>query len=231
MPDWGRQMLSIRDAGFLAELRRRIETEQLDVMRVDRHRRTPLHWAASESGPPIIRLLVESGVDINAVDNHGDTALHLAIPLERHCLNLPAVATLIELGADVNAQNKEGRTALLEASKAGYEYVVEMLLGANANIEIRNKKGRTALWHAVSHHHEDVVEMLLDAGARVDIADKNGETPIARVRGSVKAPLRSMSRRDMEMLTMLEAAARKRGLKEMMTTGNAGGGMQSGSTL
>jgi ankyrin repeat protein len=39
---------------------------------------TPLHEATLRSSEAIIELLIESGADINAVTNYGDTALNLA---------------------------------------------------------------------------------------------------------------------------------------------------------
>jgi ankyrin repeat protein len=56
-----------------------------------------------------IKLCMESGLDINATTNTGDTTLHAAIS-GRGALSI--VRFLVENGADLTARNKQGRTPL-----------------------------------------------------------------------------------------------------------------------
>ena len=56
-----------------------------------------------------IKLCMESGLDINAATNGGDTALHTAIS-GRGAVSI--VRFLVENGADLTATNKQGRTPL-----------------------------------------------------------------------------------------------------------------------
>jgi uncharacterized protein len=56
-----------------------------------------------------IKLCIESGVDINATTNAGETALHVAVSGRG---SEPIVRFLVENGADLSAKNKQGRTPL-----------------------------------------------------------------------------------------------------------------------
>jgi ankyrin repeat protein len=56
-----------------------------------------------------IKLCMQSGLDINATTNNGETALHAAISGRA---SLPIVRFLVENGADLAARNKQGRTPL-----------------------------------------------------------------------------------------------------------------------
>lgn len=55
-----------------------------------------------------VRLLLQHGPDINAVDDLGDTPLHVAI----YRGNLDAAYILIENGANPNIQNVKNKSAL-----------------------------------------------------------------------------------------------------------------------
>ena len=55
-----------------------------------------------------LRLLIEQGVDLNAIAADGQTALHIAVERD----NVKLAKRLLLAGADINQQNGEGRTAL-----------------------------------------------------------------------------------------------------------------------
>ena len=82
---------------------------------------TFLKWDLS-----IIKLLIDSGIEINAQDKNGYTALMEATISG----NYETVKLLIESGADINIKNEDGKTALDWAAteeikevlrKAGYK--------------------------------------------------------------------------------------------------------------
>jgi len=64
----------------------------------------------------MIKFLVKNGVDINAQNSKGQTALHLASDTFKKSI---LVKTLIELGADKTLKDKEGKTAL-DYAKSNY---------------------------------------------------------------------------------------------------------------
>ena len=62
-----------------------------------------------EEAVETIKLLMAAGIDINAANDTGDTALHVAVTGSGSDV---IVRGLIELGANLKAQNKRGQTPL-----------------------------------------------------------------------------------------------------------------------
>jgi len=94
---------------------------------------TALHDSAKRNRVESVKLLVKNGADINAIDNEGNTPLHIAAggyflrldPLE-------AVQYLIENGADINKLNNDRQTALDLAIIRGNAKVINFLQKSGA---------------------------------------------------------------------------------------------------
>jgi len=67
-----------------------------------------LHHAALTGNVDLVKRLLDSGVNVDAANEHGVTALHLA-SANAHCSVLHVLATR---GADVDAVDNEGNTAM-----------------------------------------------------------------------------------------------------------------------
>jgi hypothetical protein len=116
----------------------------------------PLIDAVVRGGAGAVRALLAEGVEVDAADSSGRTALLWAAYANR-----PQLAViLIEAGADVDHQDSFGDTALHVAANAGFDEVVEFLLGAGADKAIRNESGRTPRDLAELQGHDDLVEVL-----------------------------------------------------------------------
>ncbi|RFU32189.1 hypothetical protein B7463_g4179, partial [Scytalidium lignicola] len=94
-------------------------------------RRTPLHLAAAESNPTLVKLLVESGADVDICDRMGWTALHAAT--DKCCKQ--TVRILLRNSAKINAKGAHGETALHIAAYHGHTALVLLLLDYGADIE------------------------------------------------------------------------------------------------
>ncbi|WP_341808223.1 ankyrin repeat domain-containing protein [Wolbachia endosymbiont (group E) of Neria commutata] len=122
------------------------------------------------------RLLKVEGIDINRVDKHDDTPLHMAAS----CDNSGVITLLLERGADVNAKNGKGRTPLIIAADNGRFQIVEELLKHNPDVNhAEMKHSYTALHAAVTGYSLKLIKILLECeNIDVNIPDKNGLTPL-----------------------------------------------------
>lgn len=130
----------------------------------DSTRRTPLHWAATNGHLELARALLsgEAGpttrADVNAAQNRGKTALHLASEHDR----VDFVDLLLSHGADVDARSDGRWTPLINAAEKGHTSVVARLLAAGANVNAELSNHMTALHWASFNGKEDVVRLLLE---------------------------------------------------------------------
>ena len=129
---------------------------------------------------PLIRAFLEVGVDPNATDHVGWTALMLGVDGGIN-KNPEVIKALLDGGADPNLQIDErggkdqlGRTALMIAAKWNTQEVVKALIDGGADLEIRDNDGMTALMFAAAYGSAEVVKTLLDAGASVKTKDNEG---------------------------------------------------------
>ena len=103
-----------------------------------------------------VDLFVKAGMDINARDKDGTTALMIAS--EKGDIEMARL--LIQGGADVNANNIDGYTALMYASYKGNLQIAELLIKNKADVNARDKDGWTALRYASIQGQNDIVALL-----------------------------------------------------------------------
>ncbi len=122
-----------------------------------------LYAAKNKDIITVKNLLAKSeGIDINAVDEDGNTALMLAAFFAKKDI----VRALLDAGADVNVKNKKGNTALIIAAWHGRVNMVEALLAKGADVSVKDKYGNTALKIASKAiGNKKIARMLLDVGA------------------------------------------------------------------
>lgn len=101
-------------------------------------------------------LLASAGLDINAVDAAGETALHIAA---RNGL-VGVVATLLQAGANPNCLNKNGETPLHLAGGSLPHLVAQVLLVSGANPAISRNDGRRPADLAASASNALLVNMI-----------------------------------------------------------------------
>jgi ankyrin repeat protein len=115
--------------------------------------------------------LLKRGVDVNTVDEKGDTLLILAARAGK-----PAtVQTLLAYKPNLNARNGVGESALMHAAIRGREDIVKMLLTAGAAV---NQPGWTPLMYAAAGNQTDIARLLLARGAHVNATAQNGTTAL-----------------------------------------------------
>ena len=131
------------------------------------------------------------GLDVNAVDSDGDTALVTAA-LRGHTATVTALLAAPDLnvnaasgpGRNVNAANRAGRSALMMAAGGGHTATVTALLAApSLEVNAGDLTGKTALTWAALGGHTATVAVLLAAGLDVNAAYRAGRTALMLAAG------------------------------------------------
>ena len=135
----------------------------------------PLVAAVRAEDGAAVRALLAAGVDVNAPQPDGATALHWAV----HREDDETAEALIRAGADAGAANDLGVTPLLMACRRGQGALVVRLLAAGADPNAGLPSGETPLMAAARAGSRAAVAALLERGARVDAAEATrGQTAL-----------------------------------------------------
>ncbi len=148
-----------------------------------------------------------NGVDANAAQGDGTTALHWAVYHLDHELTAQLLARgaaphtanafgstplaeaakvadaelvgmLLDAGADPDAANQDGQTALMLTARTGSTAVAERLIAAGASLDARERwRGQTALMWAADSRHEEFVRTVITAGADVHLVANANDWP------------------------------------------------------
>ena len=139
-------------------------------------RHSLLQYAAKHGNVHALVSLLSRGLDVDAGDEHGSTALMWAAQAGHEA----AVALLIEKSASVNAANiKAGNSPLDFAALGGSVEVAALLLENGALVNAAAAAtGDTALIFAALDGHEKVAALLLEKRAAIDTANKFGDTAL-----------------------------------------------------
>ena len=109
-----------------------------------------------------IEYFVSKGLDVNAKDDKGTTALMWHLMFGGGCIG--TIKYLVEKGADINVRNHKGNTALILASKnSASDEVLKYLIEMGADINAKDNDGNTALSVA---KNDRIKAFLRSKGAR-----------------------------------------------------------------
>lgn len=128
-------------------------------------RASPLWIAAGVGRLNVVKLLVESGAEVDAKTKSNSTPLRVACAEGR----ADVVQYLVKHGADVNAMNIYNNTCLMMASYKGHTGIVEFLLQQGADVDVMAKCRATALHYAAEIGHADICKLILEYGAALQL--------------------------------------------------------------
>ena len=120
-----------------------------------------------------LQKIIEQGMDVNIMNNMGETALILAC----ESAQAASVNVLLEKGADPNISDGEGYTCL-HAAVHGWcaNETLKEIINHKAQLDAQNLDGETALSLACLYRQQDSVKILLNAGSNTNITNNNGNT-------------------------------------------------------
>ncbi|MCR9235008.1 MAG: ankyrin repeat domain-containing protein [bacterium] len=124
---------------------------------------TLLGIAANDNQFEIVKLLVESGADINNRNKYG-TPIFAAV----WSGNPEIVDYLIKkgVGGTINCGCQQGWTPLHKAARKGYLDIVKLLIQAGADVNSIDNIGSTPLDHAATFGFSDVANFLIKHHAK-----------------------------------------------------------------
>ena len=144
------------------------------------------------STTPMVRFLVENGVDVVAHASNGDSTIHIAL----RCLKddryvLEAVKLLVGHGCDPLEANSLGEVPLHIAAAQGYIPIAQYLIAQGASVQTKASNGDTVLHFATGavrpdpdyDYHEDwpvleAVKFFVRCGCQPAVCNDAGKTPL-----------------------------------------------------
>ncbi|PAA54585.1 hypothetical protein BOX15_Mlig005281g1, partial [Macrostomum lignano] len=169
---------------------------------------TALHVAAGKRDLEMVKILCDSGADINAQNNAGQTPLHISAnegdeavvrflhsnkadasildKQDRSPLHMAAErgqTKIVELLIDkfkcnVLARTKDGSTLMHVTSQSGFPETTMAFLRRGVPLHMPNKSGGVCLHAAAKSGHASVVRSLLEKGANVNAVTKDRLTAL-----------------------------------------------------
>lgn len=157
-----------------------------DINQISEFGISALHNACSNNNIDIVKILINSGANVNIGIKYANTPIHVAAkyatdpqifdmlffhgadiefrdqngktPLISACAskNYNGVSRLISYGCDLDTQDNEGHTALMIASRNGCLKIVELLVDNECDINMRSPDGYTALDFAKMYKKSDI---------------------------------------------------------------------------
>ena len=143
---------------------------------------TALHLAARFTSASVVRVIVEAGADVRAVDkDYMQTPLHIAAKFNP---NADVIRALVEGGAvvdaraDYNDYRWKQLTPLHFAARHNPSIaVIRALVDKGADIDARDDRQWTPL-HMAASSNPGKVKILIEKGANVNVLDRGQKSPL-----------------------------------------------------
>jgi ankyrin repeat protein len=152
----------------MAQTQRRRMTAENDGGETPLHLMSRSKYESKEHGVSFARLLLERGLDVNALDKDQNTPLHSASYLGR----LEIVRVLLDYGARICSENNRAQTPLHIVSQRSCRFqddvrgVAELLLERGADVNAKDEDYATPSRLACYRGRLDIAKVLLEFDAK-----------------------------------------------------------------
>lgn len=114
---------------------------------------------AAEHGSVVpIRLLIDAGADVNAINRFREAPLMLVARLGLDS----SAGFLLDKGANIDSSCNSQFTALMCAAEKGHTQCVKLLIERGADVQLKNEDGKTAFDLAHDEGHTECTKVLLE---------------------------------------------------------------------
>ena len=146
-----------------------------DIKRGRRVLKTPLHVAAAQNHPDVIRVFAKYRLWINDTFRGRCTPLHVAADRG----SLQAIKVLLELGANMTCTDYWVKTPVHIAANRGDIRCMKAFIDAGWDFNLDRRPNGTVL-HEATLGGKEMVEFLLEHGGKVliNVQDNSGMTPL-----------------------------------------------------
>ena len=126
----------------------------------------PIHHAVMAGAFAALEYLLstEAGLDVNAKNSMGFTALFLAVIYNQ----IEAIRILGLAKAAMDEQNDAGETAVMVATVNNNLPAVQELITANANLDIPNAENMAPVHVAAKNNYHEILDLLIASGANIN---------------------------------------------------------------
>uniref|UniRef100_A0A6P7GCT2 Serine/threonine-protein phosphatase 6 regulatory ankyrin repeat subunit C-like n=1 Tax=Diabrotica virgifera virgifera TaxID=50390 RepID=A0A6P7GCT2_DIAVI len=139
--------------------------------------RSPLHYATFNNDLELVRLLTESGANVQYSSTDVDIDMPILFAVEVG--NREIVKYYLENGIDVDVKlGKNEMTPLHIAASRGYIKLVDYLLLNNANVHLKDLQNRSSIHHAVISGKVKIVHDIIEKGVNINDGDIFKWTPL-----------------------------------------------------
>lgn len=154
-------IFSLVRKGDLTKLQELLKKNPSAVNAKDESGATPLHYAARQNAPEMIRVFLANKADVNAKDKESKTPLHFAA----HGFgSVDAIKALLESGADPNANNGTDTDTPFHYAIAFRQLeAVKLMLDYKADMKIKNR-GQTPI--QLAQGNAEIIKLLRAHGAK-----------------------------------------------------------------
>ncbi|WP_338140606.1 ankyrin repeat domain-containing protein [Candidatus Phycorickettsia trachydisci] len=135
---------------------------------------TPLHIAVLNKEYSAAAWLCDQGVNVNAQNYNGDTAMHLAAKMDDWLM----VKLLALSGGNIHLFNKAGQNVAQLAFYKGYIGVVQRIFEQKANLQDDFSYGHKLSHIAVKYDHIDLLQKLIEKKYQIDGTNNLKETAL-----------------------------------------------------
>ena len=151
-----------------------IISKKASVNIVDRHRRTPLHYASINDNTSGMEALINLGGNIDARDENGMTPLHEAI----RCGSIRTARLLLDRGADFTLSDGMGQSCLHLGVRYRHRALVWKFMRQGLSVNDYDRFGMNPLHRACATGNAQHVQVLLDEGASLTARNIHERSPL-----------------------------------------------------